>query len=75
MGGSTRLAIAVSHSSSTTRENALIVTPLVMLHVIAPSPIGANLLASMLLSNVPMAEALQEQRICSRAPEVMLFTR
>ena len=75
MGGRTRLAIAVSHSSNTTKENNLIETPLVTLHVIAPSPIGANLLALMLLSNVPMAEALRGQRICSRTPEVMLFTR
>ena len=75
MGGSTRLAIAVSHSSNTVKGNALIATVSVTLHAIAQSLIDANQPAGMLLSSAPMAEALRGQHTCSKAMEAIAFTR
>ena len=79
MGGSTRLAIAVSHSSITTRGSASIVTVKVTPLEIALNPTDDSLLEMLRLRiglrNFPMEEALRGRRTCSKAMEKTSFTR
>jgi hypothetical protein len=78
VGGSTLLAIAVSHSSTTTRGSVSIATVKVTPLEIALNPTDDKLLEMRLrtdLRNVPMEEALRGRRTCSKAMEKTSFTR
>ena len=75
MGGSTRLAIAVSHSSITTKGATSIATIRDMPLEIALSPIDDSLLEMLQVRIVPMAEALRGRHTRSKAMEKTSFTR